>query len=190
MLILIGQVSTPQDAGAPIWAQMPMVIMVVGLGVIRMVSIRGKIARRNMNRPSPREWIDHIKAVRHRHDDAQAVSAQLVDTARRLGAQLDNKAQRLELLLQEADERIAAFSEAKDASLSAAGGSVAGPAEGAFGGPDPGPLEPSHDPPRPLDPLTQGVYELADTGRSPLEIAQQMDEQVGKVELILALRQG
>ncbi len=187
MFILIGQVSTPQDGGAPVWAQMLMVIMVVGLGVILMVSIRGKIARRNMNRPSPREWIEHIKAVRHRHDDAQAVSAQLVDTARRLAAQLDNKAQRLELLLQEADQRIAQLSEAKDAGLSAAGDSVAGRA-GALGGPDPGPLEPSHDPPRPLDPLTQGVYELAVTGRSPLEIAQQMDEQVGKVELILALR--
>ncbi|MCH8152106.1 MAG: hypothetical protein IH830_07010 [Planctomycetes bacterium] len=189
MFILIGQVSTPQDAGAPIWAQMLLVIMVVGLGVILMVSIRGKIARRNMNRPSPREWIEHIKAVRHRHDDAHAVSAQLVDTARRLGAQLDNKAQRLELLLQEADERIAELSKAKDAGLSAADESVAG-REGAFGGPDPGPFKPSHDPPRPLDPLTQGVYELADTGRSPLEIAQQMDEQIGKVELILALRQG
>lgn len=187
MFFLIGQVSTPQDAGAPIWAQMLLVIMVVGLGVILMVSIRGKIARRNMNRPSPREWIEHIKAVRHRHDDAEVVSAQLVDTARRLGAQLDNKAQRLELLLQEADERIADLSKAKDAGLRAAGDSLAG-REGAFGGPDPGPLEPSHDPPRPLDPLTQGVYELADTGRSPLQIAQQMDEQVGKVELILALR--
>ncbi len=187
MFILIGQVSAPQDAGAPIWAQMLLVIMVVGLGVILMVSIRGKIARRNMNRPSPREWIEHIKAVRHRHDDAEVVSAQLVDTARRLGAQLDNKAQRLELLLQEADERIADLSKAKDAGLRAAGDSLAG-REGAFGGPDPGPSKPSHDPPRPLDPLTQGVYELADTGRSPLEIAQQMDEQVGKVELILALR--
>lgn len=188
MSILIGQVSTTQDASAAPWAQMLMVIMVVGLGVILMVSIRGKIARRNMNRPSPREWIDHIKAVRHRHDDAHAVSAQLVDTARRLGAQMDNKAQRLELLLQEADERIAQLSEAKDAGLSAADESPAG-REGAFGGPDPGSFKPSPDPPRPLDPLTQGVYELADTGRSPLEIAQQMDEQVGKVELILALRQ-
>ncbi len=187
MFILIGQVSTPQDAWVPAWAQIFVVIMVVGLGVILTLSIRGKIARRNMDRPLPREWIEHIKAVRHRHDDAQAVSAQLVDTARRLGAQLDNKAQRLELLLQEADERIAQLSEAKDASLSAAGDSVAG-REGAFGGPDPGPFKPSHDPPRPSDPLTQGVYELADTGRSPLEIAQQMDEQVGKVELILALR--
>ncbi len=187
MFILIGQVSTLPDAWAPPWAQMLVVIMVVGLGVVLTLSVRGKIARRNMNRPSPREWIEHIKAMQHHHDDAQAVSAQLVDTARRLGAQMDNKAQRLELLLQEADERIARLSEAKDAGLSAAGDSVVG-REGAFGGPDPGPFKPSHDPPRPLDPLTQGVYELADTGRSPLEIAQQMDEQVGKVELILALR--
>lgn len=40
-----------------------------------------------------------------------------------------------------------------------------------------------------LDPLSASVYELADRGRSPVEIAQQLDEQVGKVELILALRQ-
>jgi hypothetical protein len=40
-----------------------------------------------------------------------------------------------------------------------------------------------------LDPLTRSVYEHADTGLSALEIAQQLDEQVGKVELILALRE-
>lgn len=39
-----------------------------------------------------------------------------------------------------------------------------------------------------LDPLTANVYELADRGRTNIEIAQYLDEQVGKVELILALR--
>ena len=43
-------------------------------------------------------------------------------------------------------------------------------------------------PPLSLDPLTQSVYELADTGYQPLQIAQELDEQVGKVELILSLR--
>lgn len=40
----------------------------------------------------------------------------------------------------------------------------------------------------PSDPLTLSVYALADRGHEPLDIARQLDEQVGKVELILALR--
>ena len=40
------------------------------------------------------------------------------------------------------------------------------------------------------DPLTEEIYELADAGRTPVEIAQHLAEQVGKVELILALRPG
>jgi len=39
-----------------------------------------------------------------------------------------------------------------------------------------------------IDPLSASVYELADRGRTPVQIAQYLDEQVGKVELILALR--
>lgn len=43
-------------------------------------------------------------------------------------------------------------------------------------------------PSRPNDPLSASVCELSDRGRTPVEIAQLLDEQVGKVELILALR--
>ena len=39
-----------------------------------------------------------------------------------------------------------------------------------------------------IDPLTRSVYNLADYGRTSLEIAQELDEQIGKVELILSLR--
>ena len=44
-------------------------------------------------------------------------------------------------------------------------------------------------PSMPLDPLTEAVYEQSDNGLTPVEIAQQLDEQIGKVELILALRE-
>ena len=37
--------------------------------------------------------------------------------------------------------------------------------------------------------LVRRIYDLADAGRSTLEIARQLDEPVGEVELILALRQ-
>jgi uncharacterized membrane-anchored protein YhcB (DUF1043 family) len=39
-----------------------------------------------------------------------------------------------------------------------------------------------------LDPLALQVYALADSGRTPVGIARDLNEQVGKVELILALR--
>ena len=40
------------------------------------------------------------------------------------------------------------------------------------------------------DPLRRRVYELADNGSTPIQIAQGLNEDVGKVELILALRAG
>lgn len=40
----------------------------------------------------------------------------------------------------------------------------------------------------PTDPLADSVYQLADDGLGPEQIARQLDEHVGKVELILALR--
>ena len=102
--------------------------------------------------------------------DTHMYTAKLQDTARRLSGQLDNKARRLEVLIDEADQRIAAL------------GAPAEPASRRATEPASGNSE------RQPDELTRAVYEQADAGRSALEIAQQLDEQVGKVELILALR--
>ena len=41
-----------------------------------------------------------------------------------------------------------------------------------------------------LDPITREVYELADAGHAPVEIARKLGQHTGKVELILALREG
>ncbi|MGP1347904.1 MAG: hypothetical protein ACTS3F_14705 [Phycisphaerales bacterium] len=40
----------------------------------------------------------------------------------------------------------------------------------------------------PVDPLTRRVYHLADQGLDPLAIARKLEEQIGKVQLILSLR--
>jgi hypothetical protein len=161
----------PQSPLAPVL----LVAGVVMLGVLLTFGIRAKIARRNRDRPSPRELIEHVKATHERADDAHAVASHLADTARRLSAQLDNKARRLEVLIRQADERITALS-----------GTANGPtAPRAGGARDETPASAAP----PLDPLTRSVYDHADTGMSALEIAQQLDEQVGKVELILALRE-
>ncbi len=160
-----------------------MLLGVVSLGFILIISVRGKIARRNAEQPSPRELIESAKATHQRREGVEAVSVDLLETAQRLGAQLDNKAQRLEQLMAQADLRLVAL--AKAARNPAAPGESASPAPGSR---VPPPAAEPGEPAR-LDPLTGAVYELADTGRSPVEIAKELDEQVGKVELILALRE-
>ena len=95
-----------------------------------------------------------------------------------MAAKLDNKAARLEILIQQADERISRLSHKNKAN---------GIAQNESQFTRPTSVAPS-GPSVSIDPLTQSVYELADTGCHPIQIAQELDEQVGKVELILSLR--
>jgi hypothetical protein len=192
---------TPPDASEP--NMLAVVLTVAGvlmLGLVMMMSIRGRIARRQAAALSPREKIEAVTARASRDDSAHAVEAALLDTSQRLASQLDAKAERLDQLIVEADQRIAALDR-----LVAPTGS--GADAGAPAGPTPDPpasgTPPAASPvpaagtaPRaapdlaPRDPLTIAVYELADQGRAPVEIARALDEQIGKVQLILALRTG
>jgi hypothetical protein len=181
--------NTIEDVLAPLL----MVVGVILLGFILVGSVRGKIARRQAATLSPREQIAHARDRSGAQDDAYAAGAALLDTARRLAAQLDDKAERLEQLLAEAEQRIASLDRLLEESEVMLSGAM--PAEGprdAAAGARYGreaasgrALAPSAPP---ADPLTTTVYELADAGRNPVEIARQLDEQIGKVELILALR--
>ncbi len=170
-----GLTSAPTGETASPWVAVGMVLLIVGFAIFMTFSIRGKIARRNAARPSPRELVEQMRGhPRVLASDAHTYTAKLEDTARRLSGQLDNKARRLEMLIDEADQRIAAL------------GTPAGPPDRPATRPatDPAPGNGEHQP----DELTRAVYEQADAGRTALEIAQHLDEQVGKVELILALR--
>ena len=151
------------------------VVMVAGIvivGVFIVASIRGKIARRRAAVLPPRERLETIRKEAAARADSHAIEAHLLDTAQRLAAQLDAKAERLEQLLAEADERLASY----EARLDAAGHQSNGHADAERG------------PAIPADPLATAVYRLADEGRDPIAIARELDEQTGKVELILALR--
>ena len=184
-------------------AQMLLVIMVVGLGVLLTISIRAKIARRNAEAPSAREQIEAIKAGNTARLDVDAVHASLHDVARKLSAQLDNKAERLEQLIVQAEERIARLetpattSPRSAAPRSAAKGSASaapiatpGPhAQGQPAKPQATSVSEARDP-EPTDSLRRAIYALADSGRSPVEISRELDEHIGKIELILALRHG
>lgn len=163
----LGLTSGPTGETTGPWATVAMAVLIAGFAIFMTFSIRSKIARRNAARPSPRELVAQMKDhPRVLASDAHTYTAKLQDTARRLSAQLDNKARRLETLIDEADQRIAAL-----------GTRAERPAHRAPGNGE-------HQ----ADELTRAVYKHADAGRTALEIAQQLDEQIGKVELILALR--
>lgn len=188
----------PQGFGSTqVLAPMLMAAGAIGMVMLLVTSVRKRLAVR-ATKSSPREIVEQSRQARGqpRLDDtrpaagraqSEAQAAAMVDLSRRLAAQLDNKAQRLETLIRQADERIGRLGGAGAASHAspAARGSAAPPARAqAATAPRPMRSEAS----RSVDPVTRAVYDLADQGRSPVEIAQALDEQVGKVELILALR--
>lgn len=156
---------------------------------------------------TPRRGAAHRAADPPTITDPVAVDAhQLLN---RLMSELDTRSRTLEVLLRQADERIRQLEEALDervgASISPTRTALSdlgrrshgdAAAAGLMEGADPDSVSRPHVEVLPpasranctTDPLTASIYELADRGRSPLEIARHLDEQVGKVELILALR--
>jgi hypothetical protein len=123
---------------------------------------------------------DHVDRAREKHGVRTELEALMVDInrmARDLGGQLDAKIIRIEKANAEADERIAQLQALRD--------ELAHPAAG-----QQDQLVTPQAGPDAADPLTQQVYALADEGKGPAAIAQELDEHVGKIELILALRTG
>jgi hypothetical protein len=85
-----------------------------------------------------------------------------------LASQMDRQTARLERLIAEADDRIKRLER------------LAAAAEA----PSVQRLHPDS-----ADPLNRRIYDLADEGLPPVEIARALSQQTGKIELILALRQ-
>lgn len=193
-------------SGVEVVRAMLIVLGIVIIAVMLVIHTMGKIARRKSRRPSAREQIEQAKAgggaggrrwrAGMSADESAGsarrsgrVSAAEVEEARHFAALLDNKAERLEQLLAEAEERIARLEKLmrmrpdRDAEALRGGDRIDTPVASA-----------NHDqcsavpPAEPADPLTRSVYELADQGHDSVEIAQKLDEQVGKIDLILALR--
>jgi hypothetical protein len=185
--------------------QMMILVGVVAMGVLLTISIRGKISKKNAAIPPAKQQIAQAKTRLRIVDDQNAISADLHDKARHLSALMDNKSERLEQLLEEADVKIRAMREMLDQTLrsgSAPPGELLDEADRmnleiqSLQEPEvppdstrvertPTSVETSVQ----VDPLTRTVYELADAGNDSVAIAQMLDEQIGKVELILALRE-
>lgn len=145
---------------------------------------------------TPREQLHRMKEERAVRGDLEQLMVEIEQLAKRMGAQLDAKSMRLERLLREADAKIATLERQQ-------GEQVEGPGDSREPAPPPplAPSPPSRD--QAADTQTQAasdtatdeselavsVYRLADAGLTPLEIARQLNEHQGKIELVLALRQ-
>ena len=149
---------------------------------------------RGMGQPTAREHLERYKTRDAVRGDLEGLMVDIEELARRLGAQLDAKSRELERRIAEADQRIARLG---GAALPPAADrfepQAAAPADPPGEAPDePGPpasADPGEPPPGPgEDPLVAQVHGLADAGQTASQIAAELGEHIGKIELILALR--
>jgi len=157
-------------------------IAIVGILFIIMAMFSLGRARKKTasSRDSGKDHIDRAREKRAVRDDLEALMVDINRMARDLGGQLDAKIIRIEKANEEAEERIAQLQALRD--------ELANPSAMNPGNADPL-VTPQADADQ-TDPLTKQIYALADQGKGPAAIAQELDEHVGKVELILALRSG
>jgi hypothetical protein len=157
-------------------------IAVVGILFIIMAMFSLGRARKKTtsSRESSKDHIDRAREKRAVRDDLEALMVDINRMARDLGGQLDAKIIRIEKANQEAEERIAQLQALRD--------ELSNPSTMNQTSPDQ--LVTPQAGPDQTDPLTRQVYQLADQGKGPADIAQELDEHVGKIELILALRAG
>jgi hypothetical protein len=139
-------------------------VVLTGIGVVLLVGLALTFAIRRRE-PAPPAM---SPADRRVLEDLLADAEELTG---RLAASLDAKAARLERLITEADQRVARL-EAQQVEPRAR---VDQRTTEQTGFDDTGPLN-------------RRVYDLADRGLPPVEIAKQLSQQVGQVELILNLR--
>ncbi len=138
-----------------------------------------------------RERLSNARADRDARRSIEDTVVEAEELTRRLVAHLDTKSARLEELIRQADDRIARLAGAVAPDASRDSDSAARPEV------EPRKIvhraaQPASRTPRQsrlADPVSVDIYRLADEGLPPIEIAQRLSEGVGKVELILALRE-
>lgn len=148
--------------------------------------------------PMPKFTLSRQRALER---DMQNLIVELSNMARQITGQLDTRAAKLEMLIQEANQKIATLQRANDAQRSPLtpfemedDSQPAAPTVAESAPPEPPspwpadplpPPTPTHDP---VQQRHQRIYELADQGLTPQQIAGELNRPAGEIELILALR--
>ncbi len=169
----------------------------LGIGMLALILLRNLVKRRKMSRAQPHLAPDErLESIRHDAEQRARVESYGVRTEeiiRDLVAKLDNRIAAIEKLIEDADDRLRRLQSSLPSSPSSFSPSdIAQPHSSQ-------PLHAETSQPQPVgadvmaqdsvDPVNRQIFNLADEGLSPIEIAQNINQHVGKVELILALRQ-
>ncbi len=168
VLGLLGQAFKPAD------------LLLVGAVLLMTTALLAKLRKRRRagaNRPTTLEQIEQDRQLRGVRGDLEQLMVQVEQLAREFGAKLDAKTLALEKVIREAEEKIAQLRTASVEARSMPSPTSGPRLEGVSALQECG-----------SDPVARSVYALADQGLSAGEIAQRLDEHIGKVELILALR--
>lgn len=153
-----------------------------------MMGIRKK-RRRSHTQGTARDRVDELKQKHAVRGDLEELMVEIEQLAKRFGAQLDAKTIQMERLIDEADRKIAELKQLDQARRDKPQTQPAQPSPlKPQASPNPQPPTPNPQPPSSDDALKRSVCDLADQGHDPVEIARRLDEHVGKIELILALR--
>ncbi len=161
--------------------QIVLILMIVGTSALMLISARRRM-RKGSNSPAAytREQRTRIRDEQSLVQEMEEVMARLESVSAELQARLDTRFAKMESVLRDADARIdhlerllrrSAGQPTLDLTVNGTADAGAEPAED---GPD------NH--------RHRLIYELADAGRSPVQIAEQTGQSTGEVELILALR--
>jgi len=167
--------------------------MPLGISLITLWLLMRYRSRRRQPQPriTPHEQLEQMKQARGMRGDLEHLMVEIEQLAKRFSAQLDAKSIQLQQLLGQADQTISQLQQLLEQQQ-------IGQVKAAGEHQDRVSLETGRDlfkaPVNPSggteDALAKSVYQLADQGITPLDIARQLDEQVGKIELIIALRGG
>lgn len=163
-----------------------MVLLVLCLVTLSLMLVRIRRGRRPVGpNPSIRRELNAMRGRSELHRSADELLIQLEEMARRINAQVDTKFAKLDRVVMDADERLARLEAALSrADRLAAVGSTSGQSESSDAGAQAAPARAEH----PTDTRHAGVYDLADAGKSPVEIAERLGMPLGEVEVILNLR--
>lgn len=169
----------------------PEYLLLLGLLLVTFWLINNLVKRQRRRRsgvePTSRQQVERNRQLQGMQGRLEQLMVEIEQMAKRLAAQLDAKAMHLEKLLEEADAKareLQQLSRPTEAPIRPAAAVRQAVAQHAHTAPliDGDSTDSS-------DPLAATIYELADAGLDAASIAKQLDEHVGKVELILALRE-
>jgi type II secretory pathway pseudopilin PulG len=167
---------------------LPLLMMMVGvavLGVMAALMIRDSQRQRQSRQAADRAALDQTQAARRHLDQTRLRASELIEALQRRCSMLQDNILRLETRLALIERRLAEREKLADRQP-LAGGSVT--LQSSAPSIESRPIESARARQAQTNPLAKAVYELADAGRGAVEIARELNEQVGKVELILALR--